>query len=311
MSSIERVPITSREQWLALRKPDVTASAIAALFGVHPYKTALRLYLEHCGIEFDEGDDAVKRRGRLLESAVALAVAEQRPDWRIEKCQHYYRDTALHLGATPDFLIHGDPRGLGVLQTKTAAPSVYERDWQGGAVTPFWVQLQTLTEAMLTGAVFGVAAVLQVHAFDLACAMHEIPRHPGAEKRIADAVAQFWIDVEDGNEPDADYGRDADLIKRIAPHEVVGKEVDLAGDNELPGLLDQHERIADAIKGYETRKDEIETAIKFRMRDAERVKGLPDWSITWKSQHRSAYSVPAKDIRTLRIHHRNKEQANV
>lgn len=303
---IERIPITSREQWLKeLRPRDVTASVIAALFGAHPYTSALKLYLAHRGIEFtDAGDDRVLRRGRLMEPAVALAVAELRPDWRIEKCNFYCRDTELRLGATPDFLIHGDPRGLGVLQTKTAAPHIFERDWQNGATVPFWVQLQALTEAMLVGAAFAAVGVLQVHAFDLVCSINEVPRHPGAEKRITDAVTQFWLDVEQGNEPDPDYGKDAELLKVIAPHEVAGKNVDLSGDNELPTLLDQHEQIAAALKGYQERKDEIETAIKFRMRDAERVTGVPDWSISWKSVLRKEYTVPAKEVRTLRINRR-------
>src|SRR5262245_18769817 len=50
--TIERIPITSREQWLELRKPDVTASVVGALFAAHPYMTALKLYLMHQGIDF-------------------------------------------------------------------------------------------------------------------------------------------------------------------------------------------------------------------------------------------------------------------
>jgi predicted phage-related endonuclease len=301
---IERIEITSRDQWLNLRKPDVTASVVAALFGAHPYTSALKLYLTYSGIEFDQADDRVLRRGRLMEPAVALAVSEERADWKIEKCDSYYRDPELHLGATPDFFIHGDPRGLGVLQTKTAAPHIFERDWEGGATVPFWIQLQVLTEAMLTEAAFGAVAVLRVDAFDLALALIEVPRHPAAEQRIKAAVAQFWADVAAGREPDPDYGKDAELLKVIAPHEVVGTTVDLSGDNELPALLDQRAEIMTAMKGFEARKDEIETAIKFRMRDAESVVGLPDWNITWKTTHRAEYVMKAKDIRTLRIHHR-------
>jgi predicted phage-related endonuclease len=304
MTAIERIKITGRDQWLALRKPDVTASVVAALFGAHPYTTALKLYLSHSGVEFDQADDRVLRRGRLMEPAVALAVSEERPDWRIEKCDSYYRDPDLRLGATPDFFIHGDPRGLGVLQTKTAAPHIFERDWEGGKVVPFWIQLQVLTEAMLTEAAFAVVAVLEINAFDMALSIVEVPRHPAAEQKIIDAVARFWEDVATRREPDADYNRDAELLKVIAPHEVVGTTVDLSGDNELPALLEQREQIMADMKGYEARKDEIETMLKFKMRDAESVVGLPEWGISWKSQHRKEFVVPAKDVRTLRIHHR-------
>jgi predicted phage-related endonuclease len=301
---IERIPITSREQWLALRKPDVTASVVASLFGCHPYVSALKIYLAHSGVEFDEADNRVFRRGRLMEPAVALAVAEERADWRVEKANSYYRDPDLRLGATPDFMIHNDPRGLGVLQTKTAAPHIYQRDWEGGATVPFWVQLQALTEAMLTDAAFAAVAVLQVDAFDLALSIVEVPRHPAAEQRIRDAVAKFWDDVAVGREPAPDYGKDAELLKMIAPREVADKSIDLSGDNELPALLDQRAEIMTAMKGYEARKDEIETMLKFKMRDAESVVGLPDWNITWKTTHRAEYIMKAKDIRTLRIHHK-------
>jgi predicted phage-related endonuclease len=302
--TIERIEITGREQWLALRKNDVTASVVAALFGAHPYTSALKLYLMHSGIEFDEADNRVFRRGRLMEPAVALAVGEDRPSWHVEKCNSYYRDPDLRLGATPDFMVHNDPRGLGVLQTKTAAPHIYQRDWEGGATVPFWIQLQVLTEAMLTEAAFGVVAVLEINAFDMALSIIEVPRHPAAEQRIRDAVAKFWDDVAAGREPEPDYGKDAELLKMIAPREVTDKSIDLSGDNELPALLDLREEIMAAMKGYDARKAEIETAIKFRMRDAESVVGLPDWKITWKTTHRQEYVIKAKDIRTLHIHHR-------
>jgi predicted phage-related endonuclease len=303
--TIERIEITSREQLFnELRPRNVGASVVGALFGAHPYVSALKLYLMHSGVEFDEADNRVFRRGRLMEPAVALAVAEDRPDWRIEKCNFYYRDPDLRLGATPDFFIHGDPRGLGTLQTKTAAPGVYQRDWEGGATVPFWVQLQALTEAMLTDAAFAAVAVLQVDAFDMALSIVEVPRHPAAEQRIRDAVAKFWDDVAAGREPEPDYGKDAELLKMIAPREIAGTTVDLSGDNELPALLDQREEIMAAMKGYEARKDEIETMLRFKMRDAESVVGLPDWNITWKTTHRAEYVMKAKDIRTLRIHHK-------
>jgi predicted phage-related endonuclease len=300
---IERRPITDRAKWLEWRHEDVTASELGALFGVHPYMSALKLYLSKSGIEFPTDDNnPVFRRGRILEPAVAAAVAEARPNWRIEKAGAYYRDPDRRIGATPDFLVANG--GLGCLQTKTAAPVVYERDWDSGRVVPFWVQLQTLTECMLTNAAWGAVAVLRVDPFDLECSIIEIPRHPAAEAKILAAVQQFWDDVEHAREPPADYGRDAELIRIIAPREIGGKTIDLSADNELPEMLQQRELICQQIDAFETRKSEIETAVKFKLRDAERATGLIDWSVTWKTVHRTEYKVPAKDVRTLRINRR-------
>jgi predicted phage-related endonuclease len=302
---IERILIENRNQWLALRRQDVTASRIGALFSCHPYVSALRLYMEHAGLDFPEEESAVMRRGRLLEGAVAGAVADERPDWSITKNTHYYRDPALRLGATPDFLIFGDERGPGVLQTKTAAPSVYERDWYKGKEIPFWIVLQALTEAMLVDAAYAVVAVMQVDAFKLECPILEVPRHQPTELRLLAAVARFWDDVKHGREPPPDYGKDADLIRMLAPREVKDKVVDLSGDNELPTLLAQREEIMLHLNGLEARKKAIEAEVQFKLKDAERAVGLPEgWSITWKTHHRNEQVLAARDIRALRIHHK-------
>jgi predicted phage-related endonuclease len=304
--TVERIEITSRDQWLALRKHDVTASRVGALFGLHPYVSAARLYYEQSGVEFPVEESPVMRRGRLLEGAVALAVEDERPRWDIIKGRYYWRDTELRLGATPDFLIEGDPRGLGVLQTKTAAPSVFKRDWNEGKEIPFWITLQTLTECMLTGAAFGVVAAMRVDPFNLLCPILEIPRHETSEQRIREAVKRFWRDVAEGNEPTIDYGRDQDLIKVLTPREVKDQLVDLSGDNELPVLLDQRARLKVLIKQYEDRCEKIETEVRWKMRDSERVIGLDDWSITYKTQHREEKIQPASTFRVLRIHDKRK-----
>jgi predicted phage-related endonuclease len=309
--AIERIPITSRPQWLGLRKRDVTASRIGALFSCHPYVTALRLYCEHAGVEFPEQDETpVMRRGRLLEGAVALAAAEQRPEWRITKNEYYQRDSELRLGATPDFIIDGDARGLGVLQTKTAAPSVFERDWLNGTEIPFWITLQTLVEMMLTNAAFGAVAVMQVDAFDLRCEILDVPRHAATEQRIINAVQKYWDDIAHSREPAPDYGRDADLIRLLAPREVKDKVIDLSGDNELPVILARREKLMAEIAEREEEKHAIETEVEFKLRDAERATGLADgWSITWKTHHRAEQLLKAKDIRTLRIFHKQPKDA--
>lgn len=300
---VQRIPILSRPQWLELRKPDVTASTVAALFGVHPYATPLKLYYQHQGMEFGFEETKPIRRGRLLENAVAQRVGEEHDDWIIEKCQTYFRAPELKLGATPDFFIHGDPRGLGILQTKTAYPYIFERDWDSGNITPLWIELQLLTEMMLTDAAFGVAAV--IYNYDLDLCDRELPRNARAEERIKTAVANFWELVRLEREPDPDFGKDAELIKLIAPREAADKRLDLSGDNELPVLLQERSAVMQRIASLEDRKNEIETEVKFKMRDAAEASGVNGYKITYKTSHFHGYTVAERDTRVLRIHERN------
>jgi predicted phage-related endonuclease len=300
---IEQRVITDETEWLEWRKQDVTASRVAALFGQHPYETALHLYLEKRGVEFPEPDrdDRILRRGRWLEPAVACAVSEKRPDWQIDAPKLYLRDPALRLGGTPDFFITGDARGKGVLQCKTVAPSVFERDWDNGREVPFWIVLQTITEMMLSGADFGAVAGLLVDAFSMDVAIVEIPRHPPTEERIVRAVSAFWTDVAAGHEPTPDFGRDASAIKAMTARATEGKTFDASGHNELPTILAQRAALMSRIKEAKARCDEIENEVKYLLGDAEIVSNLPDWRITFKPTDFKEYTVKARTARSLRI----------
>jgi predicted phage-related endonuclease len=298
---IEQRPITNREEWLGWRKLDVTASVIGALFDVHPYVTALRLYVEKRGVEFPTEETKTMRRGRWLEQAIGSAVAELRPDWKIEAPNVYLRDGTHRIGATPDFFLHGDPRGLGVLQAKSVAPSVYHGQWDHGAEPPLWITLQTLTEMMLAEAAFGAVACMLVDPHQMDVQIFEVPRNPAAEAKIVDAVHEFWKRVQNGIEPEPDYGRDADVIRALHPRETPGKSIDLAGNNLVPELLDIRSSLKDTIADADKRCKAIENEIKYLLKDAETVTGLQGWRISYKTEDVKGYDVKQRTQRPLRI----------
>jgi predicted phage-related endonuclease len=296
---VEQVAITSRDAWLAERKFAVTASVMGAVFGCHPYTSPLALYIEKQGlVELPlEPDNAAKRRGRLLEPAVAAAVADERPAWRLEKCQHYYRCSDAGIGATPDYFIYGDPRGLGILQCKTAISSVFDREWIDGR-PPRWITLQLATEMMLTDAAFGAVACL-VTSFDFPLTLVEMPRDRALENEIKTAVAGFWLDIEAGREPPLDLSVDGDLLPFITP-EQEGLSIDLSGDNEAISGLHERVTLKEQIGVAEGRIKEIDTLIKSRMGSAQ-IAIVPGFSVTWKHQPRKGHTVKPSNPRVLDI----------
>jgi predicted phage-related endonuclease len=299
---IEQRTITDRSEWLRWRPADVTASVVGAVFGVHPYKTALRLYAEKRGTEFVESSSDFLEGREDLEPAVVRRVKRQRPHWTLTEARTYYRDPDLRLGATPDYLIHDDPRGLGVLEVKTAEPAIYYRDWIDGDEPPLWIILQAVTQAMLADAAFAAIAIMRIDARNLETKIHEIARNPEAEEKIKTAVAGFWKMVAEGKEPEPDFGRDFDVIKAMRPRETAGKIADLSGNNELLGMLERRAAISQRIKEDEAAVDAINAELMFLLGDAEAATGLNGWRVTYKTQHRSAYTVPAKDLRVLRVY---------
>lgn len=291
-------PLNSRVDWLALRRRDVTASDIGALFGCHPYRSALQVYADKTGDGVDRGDDnSAMRRGRILEPSVAAAVTEERPHWHIQKAGSYLRNSIIRLGATADYYAFDSERGSrGVLETKTADPIVFERDWTNGP--PLAWTLQCLTQMMLAEATWGAIAVL-VTSRDFPVYIYDVPRHPDAERRIIDKVRSFWTAVEAGAQPPADFAKDGTTIASMFPRER-GEPIDLSASNRLPEILARRAELAASIKAAESEKDAIEAEVKEALGEAPEGR-LPGWRVTWKTQHRKETVIPAKDIRVLRV----------
>jgi predicted phage-related endonuclease len=235
------------------------------------------------------------RRGRIMEPGVAVAVGEEKPEWRIVKADHYLRDTEARIGATPDYYIHG-PQGVGILEAKSVAPDQFETQWANGA--PRVYILQTLTQMMLADVQYGVIACLvDNRAKDLF--MYDVPRHPKAEQLIRDKVAAFWESVKAGEMPKPDYSRDAAAIAEMFPNET-GEIIDLSSDNRIRELLEDRATLKTELDAGLEKMKAIDAEIKHKIGDASEA-GLPGWRITFKMQKRKAYEVSATEFRVLRI----------
>jgi predicted phage-related endonuclease len=299
---ITRIPITSRDQWLGLRRADVSASQVAALFGLHPYLTVFGLNAEKSGVEMPAPDSeaSVIRRGNALEQVVADEVKRQRPDWDIVKATFYVRDTEARIGATPDFIVSSGGR-RGVLQVKTVGSSKFRREWRNGSdeiAPPFWIMLQNATECMLD-AEFGAIAALVIGEYQFDTHVVLIERRRSAEDRIRRAVRAFWRAHDAGIEPQADYGRDGDFIALLYPTATPGKIVDLRTNDRISRLLERHELEAILLKEAKARKDAVDAEIRHLMADAEF--GIVDgWKLSLKTTCRAETTQPATQFRTLR-----------
>jgi predicted phage-related endonuclease len=299
--TIERIPIVSEEQWLELRRADVTASLIAALWGLHPHVTIGQLHVMKSGIDLPGPDpeSAVIRRGNDLEPTIASMIARDHPQWRIRKAHEYYRDPAKRIGATPDYYASDPERaGRGILQIKTTGASAFKRHWLEGN-PPTWIALQIATEMMLTKATWGAIAALVVSEFVWELHTFFVDRHPAAEQRIIDRVAEFWKAVDAGEQPSIDFERDGALIDLLYPREVPGKQIDLTGDNRIGELLEQRENVREAIRIAERLCETYENEIKSKIGDAESAL-VHGWHVTFKNVSKKEYTVRASSYRQLR-----------
>jgi hypothetical protein len=184
-----------------------------------------------------------------------------------------------------------------VVEAKTVAKHVFERDWDGQPPTHYY--LQALANAVLYDAVEALLAVLVVDSYSAELRQFGVVRHPGAEGKMLQAVAVFWQSVERKTEPVADYVRDGDLITTLRPP-TQAETIDLSGDNRLPMLLAQYERLTGERKAVDEQIDAIRAEVIDKLAGHEA--GVCDgFKLSNKVQHRKAYTVEASSRAVLRI----------
>jgi len=290
MPSIERRPIVSISEWLAWRRQDVTASVVGALFGVHEYKTIFGLHADVTGCgEKITVESGVMERGRDFETGIAKRVAREHPEWKIRSPNAYFRDPALRLGATPDFLIRSRTGHRGVLQVKLVNPFSFRRRWTPD-LAPQWIVLQTLVEMILTRATFGVIAAYESDGYGTrALHYYDVSRHAKAEKRIRDAVTAFWRAVDQGEMPKPDYGRDGSLIAAMYPTAKPGSTVDLRHDNRMPEILSERAKLKAEIDAKEKALKALDAEIKDKLGENEAAL-CTGWSVTLKQINVNGYT---------------------
>jgi YqaJ-like viral recombinase domain len=300
--SIVVTPIENREQWLGLRKPCVGASESAALVGVHEYLTYFGLWARKKGKlpELVE-DNGAMERGRRLEPVAIEVIRDRYPQFNLTVPREHYADHTFGLGATPDLLASDGDRGDGVIQIKSVAPAIFRRTWLGDSdqvTPPIWIVIQALQEAWLTSSSWAAVAALVIdHEIDLH--LIEIPFHAGIMENIKTEALRFWEIVFSDREPDPDYKRDGELIRALLKKDD-GSEIDLSGDNDLPGLIEQREQATRLAKSMEAEAKAISAQLLHRLGSAS-IGRFNGGYISAKTIHRPAYQVKASDYRQLRV----------
>jgi len=292
-----REQFPTRQAWLDGRRQSLGASDAAAVLGLHPWKSPLSLYAEK--VTPPTADDAAQAEaaawGLRLEPLIAeeyarvtgRALTEPEP-WT------FYRSKAYpFLTASFDRRILGDPRGVGVLQLKTAGAYAAET-WE--EEPPLAYQIQTQQEMLVAGATWGALAVLiggqRFRYFDLT-------RSERFLAVLVERAERFWTGVLGRTPPAADGSvATREALRRLYPEATPGAIVELPAEAEAwdAARLDAIAR----LKAAEAEKDAAENALRAALGPAE-TGLLPNGvTYTYKSTERKGYTVAPTTVRTLR-----------
>lgn len=302
-------PVTSIDEWLAMREGDVTASNAAALFGdgVHPYVSALELWARKTGLRPPQPQSPAMRRGQLMEPVILQMLREDYPDWRFEQANRYYSDPLARIGATPDFYAtRPDMPGFGVIDAKSVGKFAFKKGWRdadGDLAVPMWIAIQVTVTAALCGASWGAVAPLQMGDGGLDLSLEDIPLRPAVMPRLAELVEDFWRRVRKKEAYPPDWNRDVGLIASLYNGEE-GPPLDWGSDEEVLKLLDEREalklREADASAAAKERKL-IDAKLMLRLGNASAATVDDGRTVSVKIIRKKSYTVAAAQYPQLSV----------
>lgn len=250
------------DAWLEARRSLITATDIAVLLGLSPYRCEADLA--------DEKRDGVMqptnifmRIGKALEPVIAEEY-EAKTGLVLRRYRGMVRhDDIEWAAASPDAAVVGDRR---LVEFKRNDSSTRFAD----GVVPQDIEAQVAWQLGVTG--YPVADVAVLTRGDLA--IYEQKANPALFADLVVVAEDFRARLAAGGP----FARDAERVKRDHPTDDASEMV---ADAELTEAVHALVALRAQRKGMETTEEAIETAIKARMGDAAVLAGQ-GFRITWK-----------------------------
>lgn len=269
-----------RDQWLAVRKGGIGSSDAAAAVGLHPYKSALELWLEKTGRDaglpkVDPHDETSPMYwGTLLEPIVA-AHYTKRTGHRVRRINAVLQHPAEHwMLANIDREVVG-ASDVQILECKTAGFNG-ARLWTDGV--PEYVQLQVMHQLAVTGKRAADVAVL-ICGQELQ--IHRIERNETMISQLIELERQFWRHVERDQAPPADGSDSADVALRALYTSDAGQTVDFSQDLEMAQAFWSLLGVRQVIAVKLALESQFKQQIQQRMGDASRAV-FETGEVSWK-----------------------------
>lgn len=173
------------EAWLERRKKHATASDIAAILGLNPFKGPAQVQGEKLGFRSSDPENAAMRRGKLLEPVAAIRYTEE--TGRNVRRQPF-RARGL-VGASMDRQILAGPNhSTGPLELKVPGYHVFQKVRREGL--PDWWILQGQVEAWVWGYDYSAFGIL--HADSMRLIHFDVEARDDLMGEVVPRVEAWW-----------------------------------------------------------------------------------------------------------------------
>lgn len=277
--------------WLEERKHGIGSSEVGTLLGLNKYETPYQLWARKLGMLEPEPENEAMLMGHLLEDAVAQRWALETGRQIIKASADewiYYNPEKPYFRASPDRIYWNaedkqNEQNKRVLECKTTVLDI-DKD----SIPQTWFcQVQWLMYC--TG--YRNASLAWINLGKREFGYKDISYDADFCQWLASEAEKFWQCLQTATEPELKNVKDT--VMRF-PKEISGKTIPATdiisvGTEELTILnaYQELQQLKSNIGELETRKTELEDAIKMHMQDAEAVtvdvNGQARNIITWKA----------------------------
>lgn len=266
-------------EWLRLRKTGIGGSDAAAVCGMNPFSSPMKVFQDKTSGEITEQDSEAVRQGHDLEDYVAKRFMEA-AGVKV-RCSNYMYRSVEHpfMIADVDRLVVGEDAGL---ECKTA--SAYSADkWKDGEIPLHYVIQCMHYMAVTQKHTWYIAAVILGREF----IYRKLEWNDEIIERLIEAEENFWKGyVEPGIIPPPDGSVACDAVLNRYFHTARKQSaVALVGFDEK---LRYREEILQKISKLEEEQKKIEQEVKLFMKDNE-LASSRSYRVSWGSVDTSRF----------------------
>lgn len=247
----------NRNEWIDERRKGIGGTDVAAICGLHPYRSALDVYLDKLGIAPHVEDNAAMKWGRIMEPIIAQEVTAA-TGIQFQEAEFLRKPDNEVLCGTPDYW---NQYQRVLLECKTAGlrqAHLWGDDQTDEVPMPYLTQVLWYLE--LTGYDEAKLAVL-IGGNDFR--MYSIKRDDDLQAALVDRAMKFWRDhIETMTPPPLDGSDSAKAWLKQAYPRHTSETLETATEDQA----DQMRLVAGLKRDLEKAEEQYETA-KVRLCD--------------------------------------------
>ena len=263
----------TREEWLKFRKNGIGGSDAAAVCGMNPYSSAMKVYYDKICDTVEEQSNESIRQGNDLEDYVAQRFMEA-TGLKVRRSNYIYQNSQYpFMIADVDRMVVGEDAGL---ECKTA--SAYNADkWKDGEI-PLHYIIQCYHYMAVTGKrTWYIAAVILGKEF----VYRKLEWDDGIIDKIIEHESDFWINhVVKRIIPEPDGSKVCNsILDAYFNSAIKSSSIELVGFDDK---LKRREEIMAVIEELQQEQNQIEQEVKLYMKDNENAVS-DSYRVSWSN----------------------------